>query len=94
MKDVKIESSDLNGMKLYELTGPDYWSYEGVEPHYYVIEKDGKFHAFWEDKYVYDMIACLMDSSLLDTVYGGFPTAGSLEVLIEKIDSCYQEGGE
>ena len=47
---VEMNSSDLSGMVLLTLTGPEYWSYEGVLPHFHVVKHLEKYYAFWNDK--------------------------------------------
>jgi hypothetical protein len=84
----EIKSNDLTGVKLHELTGPQHWSYEGVVPHFYVIEKDGIYYAFWEDKDSSSRLDALMDPKELK--YARF-TGHSMEELIDNIEEAFGE---
>ena len=79
-----MKSNDLTGMKLYELTDPN-WIDEEQQSYYYVIEKDNKFYGFWEEYQADRMIAVLLgdesDTGLI---------ANSLNEMIDKINECYE----
>lgn len=82
-ENVEMKSNDLTGMKLHELTAPN-WIDEEEYSCYYVIEKDGKFYGWQEEEYICNMIAALL---------GGEPDTGlvanSMAEMVDKIDECY-----
>ena len=84
-------AKDHGTFKAATVVGPPKWSYEGLDPHLYVIQYYGMFYAFWDDGdtcYLLDWVMGMSDladtSSLVDKRYDG---------LLDQISKAF-EGGE
>ncbi len=63
---IVYSAAERGEIKTAFVTGPPKWSYEGLHPHLYVIEFQGRFYGFWNDKDDYSIIGWLMGENEID----------------------------